>query len=89
MPTINSLKAEFNVPEEGSSHRKLEFFWDLENWLLFLRATRIGTWFSVDRTYKAWLIIMVLALVLLAIRFMTRNVYGAGSDKWDELRGRD
>jgi len=88
IPSIDALKAKYGVPEESESHQRINFFWELDNWLNLLEASRIAAWFSVNRTWSVWLLITILMIVLIAIRFVVRNVYGAGAAGIQSFRDR-
>jgi len=87
IPSIDSLKSKYGIPAADDPNvHKLDFFWDIDNWITFAESSRIGVWFVNNRAWGIMTIILILMIVMAVIRSMSESVYGAGVHGRDEVR---
>jgi hypothetical protein len=89
IPSIESLKEKYGIPEDSGDLRQINLFWDIDYWLSFAESSRISVWFVMNRTWSILTIIMVLFLILSFFRSISKSVYGSGVEAFDRFDGSD
>jgi len=85
--TKEEIMSKFGMPtvEEMRLNSKIDFAWDLNNWLNFAESSRAGVIFSWASTWGIFAVIFILMLVFVAIRNIANSVYSAGSGRLGDI----
>lgn len=86
--TKDEIIAQFNIPsaDELQKDSKIEFTWDLNNWILWAQASKAGLIFGQTSTFGIFTIVIILLIVLVVIHSIADSVYGAGSRGYHQIR---
>lgn len=85
IPSIETLKEKYGIPEDSGDLRQINLFWDIDYWLSFAESSRISVWFVMNRTWSILTIIIILFLILSFFRSISRSVYGSGVEALDRF----
>jgi len=78
--TKEEIIAQFNIPSaaEMRADSKIDFTWDINNWILWAQASKAGMTYAEMATWGAFTVIIILLIVLAIISAIADSVYSAG-----------
>lgn len=81
---IEALKTEFDYPAVfPDDPSAIDFVWDISNWLMLFRASRLGMWFATSGTRNMWFIVIALAVVLVSFNWVVNRILEATGNPRD------